>query len=86
MNGFVKCWHCGHYIWFSDDSENLSAICDIKKRRVECSEDVCKEFVLGKGIHAKRNVPDYCVHYWESVNKKTTKGDKTIRNTKRKRE
>ena len=63
MSCFVECWHCDHYIWFSTDSNNLLALCDIKKCRVFAGKKVCEQFVLGKGIHTKRDIPDYCIHY-----------------------
>ncbi len=63
MSNFVKCWHCIHYIWFSVNSDNSSAVCDIKKQRVSATETVCEQFILDKGIHTIKSIPDYCTHY-----------------------
>ena len=63
MKNFVECWHCQHYIWFSADSNNLFAECNIKNQIVFASEKVCEQFLLGESVHTKRDIPDYCVHY-----------------------
>lgn len=63
MNNFVECWHCEHYVWFSVDRNNLFAICDVKNSCVIACEKVCEQFILAKGIHTKRDIPDYCIHY-----------------------
>lgn len=42
MGGVVNCWHCEHYIWFSADKNNLSAVCRIKNHCVSAKEKVCE--------------------------------------------
>ncbi len=63
MKVFVECWYCEHYTWFSVNSDNSFAICDIKNHCVSAKEKVCDQFILGKGIFTKRYIPDYCIHY-----------------------
>ena len=63
MNNYVECWHCEHYVWFSADKNNLLAICDIKNNCVLACGEVCEHFILAKGVHTKRDIPDYCIHY-----------------------
>lgn len=63
MEEYVKCWHCGHYIWFSLDSENRIALCDIKKRGVFARDEVCKEFIKNRAVYTKKKIPDYCINY-----------------------
>ncbi len=63
MDEFVKCWHCTHYIWFSVKEDNTFAICDIKNQCVADIDEVCKYFILSKGIITKKSIPDYCMHY-----------------------
>lgn len=63
MSEFVQCWHCVHYIWFSVNDDNSSAICEIKKQCVSAKEKVCEQFILGKGIYTQKTIPDYCTHY-----------------------
>ena len=63
MKNYVECWHCENYEWFSACSNNLLAICKIKKECVLAGGRVCERFVLGKGIFTKREIPDYCINY-----------------------
>ena len=63
MEEYVKCWHCEHYIWFSQDDENRFATCDIKKIRVFSMDAVCRCFLIKRGVHTKKKIPDYCVNY-----------------------
>lgn len=63
MKSIVKCWHCEHYVWYSDDDQNKTAICDVKNRRVAEFDEVCEEFILHKGIYTKSQIPNYCKHY-----------------------
>jgi len=63
MNKFVECWHCEHYVWFSLSNDNSFAICDVKNSCVFANNKVCEQFLLGKGVHTNRDIPDYCIHY-----------------------
>ncbi len=64
MGEFVKCGHCIHYIWFSVNDDNSFAVCDLTKECVSANRKVCEKFILGKGIHTKKAIPDYCTYYY----------------------
>lgn len=58
MQNFLNCWLCKHFIWFSANNNNSFALCDIKNRCILANEKVCEHFVLGNGVHTKREIPD----------------------------
>ena len=63
MNGFVECWHCEHYIWFSATSDNSFAKCKINGKLVFARNKVCEQFLLKQRIHTQKDIPSYCTHY-----------------------
>lgn len=58
----VVCWCCGHYEPVFKDTIELG-LCIPCKKVVSAFDNVCEEFVLRKGLHTRREIPDYCKNY-----------------------
>jgi len=63
MEKRVVCGYCEHYLWFSCDKKNQIAVCEVKGRVVSGYSEVCEEFIIHRGVHTTRKIPDYCKRY-----------------------
>ena len=59
----VLCGNCDHYLYYKEKESNEVALCDFCGRRVSAYDTVCEEFVIMKGLHTVRTIPNYCKHY-----------------------
>ena len=56
----MECWCCDS---FRGKTSVVDGYC-IKLKKDICGLDrVCKNFILNKGFHTNRIIPDYCVNY-----------------------
>ena len=59
----VVCGNCDHYLYYKEEENNEVVLCDFCGKRVSAYNPVCEEFVLMRGLHTVRTIPDYCKHY-----------------------
>ena len=59
----VICGNCDHYLYYKEKESNEEALCEICGRRVSVYDTVCEEFIIMKGLHTRRTIPEYCKHY-----------------------
>ena len=59
----VRCWCCEHFILEDDFSKmtDVYGICKIKNEGFFMHNKVCEFFVLRKGLHTQKIIPDYVV-------------------------
>ena len=56
----VECWCCA-YFWQYDEDERI--YCKLKNVDISLHDTVCADFLLNKGLHTGRTIPDYCKNY-----------------------
>lgn len=59
----VICGNCDHYLYYKEEVSNEEALCDFYGRRVSAYSPVCEEFVIMRGLHTRRTIPEYCKYY-----------------------
>lgn len=63
----VVCWCCENFILQEDVLKNkekiIDGICLYKNSFCYSEGEVCQEFILRRGLHTNRNIPDICKKY-----------------------
>ena len=55
----VLCWCCDYFIAPFEDTTEIG-VCKLNKKII-CSRDkVCEEFIIHRGLHTEREIPEYC--------------------------
>lgn len=59
----VVCGNCNHYLYYKEKESYEEALCYFCGKRVSINNTVCGEFIIMRGMHTRRTIPEYCKHY-----------------------
>ena len=61
----VLCWYCEYFLVNGEDGTRNGTCLKIPMMLSPYNE-VCEEFIMKKGLHTKRTIPEFCKNYNKS--------------------